>query len=108
MAITATISVNVSALPDNAIWFANSAAWSNYWSDITADVEVDAVANTIYDPEPYNNALQHYTLNVDGVDVPLATKLQIDSLIAQVAALDASYQQLRTEMRNAGYLENAQ
>lgn len=40
MPITASISIVVPALPDNDIWFANSAAWSNYWDDIEGDVSI--------------------------------------------------------------------
>jgi len=106
--LTANISVNVPELPDNEIWFANAASWNNYWQDITADVEFEPAATTIYAPSPYNNALTSYVLNVDGVDYVLATKAQLDSLVAQVATLDAAFQLIRTEMRNAGYISNAQ
>lgn len=106
--LTASISVNVTPLPDNAVWFANAAAWNNYWANITADVEFDPAATTIYAPSPYNDALVPYTLNVDGVETTVPTIAMFNSLKAQVAVLDSEFQLMRTQMRTAGYITNAQ
>lgn len=108
MPLTASISVNVTPLPDNDIWFANAAAWNNYWSDLDADIEFDGADTTLYVPSAYNDALVPYTLDVDGVQTTVPTKAMFDSLKAQVAALDANYQLMRTELRNAGFITNAQ
>ena len=105
---TASATLDVTALPDNDIWFANSQAWSNYWKGQTVDITFDAAATTIYAASAYDNTLQPYVLNVDGVDNVLATNAMFTSLLARVNALNASYEALRTQMRDAGFITNAQ
>lgn len=109
MPITATIQINVPALPDNDVWFANAAAWTNYWTDITGDVTLDAIATTIYAATPYNvPGTDPYVLDVDGIEYRLATEAMINSLVARVQTLNDSYELLRNELKNAGLITNAQ
>ncbi len=108
MSLIASIAVNVPDLPDNQIWFSNAASWNNYWSDITANVEFDGATTTVYTPVPYNNALTPYALNVDGVETVVPTLAMFTSLKTELQTLNAAFQLMRTEMRNAGYITNAQ
>lgn len=108
MPLTATISITVPALPDNDIWFANSAAWSNYWEDITGDVTLDPVATTVYVPAPYDDNLAPHDLTVDDMQYVFPTIEQFASLVAQVAAVDNCLQLLRTQLRTGGLITNAQ
>lgn len=108
MPITATVSINVPALPENDIWFANSASWSNYWADITANVEIDPVTTTVYASSPYDDNLEPHTLNVDGVETVLATNAMFESLKLELQTLNAAFQTMRTQLRNAGLITQAQ
>ncbi len=105
---TATVSIVVPALPDSDVWFANNAAWANYWKGISGDVELDAADTTIYVPVAYNAALVPCAINVDGVDYLLVTTAMFASLMAQITALDTALQNMRSEMKDAGYITEAQ
>lgn len=107
--ITAEINVNITPLSDNTIWFANAAAWNTYWSNITANVDIDALDTTIYAPVNYSSGLQPYAFQLDdGPVVVLATNEMFTSLLAKVNALDNAFQLMRTELRNEGLITNAQ
>lgn len=107
MALTANINLVVPVLPDNQVWFANSAAWSNYWKDIQIAADFDAAGTTNYVPSPYNIALNFVRLNIDGVDQDIPAYSQHQSLVAQVAALDADYRLLKTALKDAGFITNS-
>lgn len=106
--IIAEIVINIPDLPDADVWFANSAAWSNYWRNLTAEVTLNPAATTIYVPVNFDNTLPPADFIVDDVHNVVATKAQFDSLVAQVAALAASYQALRTQLKDAGIITAAQ
>jgi hypothetical protein len=108
MALTARINLVVPDLPDADVWFANAAAWKNYWRNIGAEVEFDAAATTIYVPVAYNNALVPFFTVVDGFNYVLVTTAMFESLMNRVNAMEASFQDLRTQMRDAGFITNAQ
>ena len=107
MALTASISINVPALPESDIWFANAAAWSNYWNDISGDVEFDPVVTQVYADSVFVD-VGDYVMNVDGVEFRLVQKATFDSLKNRLDVLNDSYEQLRTELRNAGIITQAQ
>lgn len=106
MPITASISINVPALPDNDVWFANAAAWSNYWTDISGDVTLDPIAVTVYTETAYSAPGGVYVLEVDGVEHSLATEEMFNSLKACYDTLNASYKALRLALYNAGLIDN--
>jgi hypothetical protein len=106
--LTASIQFNIPALPDNDIWFANSQAWSNYWNGIAATATLSPAATALYVPVPYNNALVYCRIDIDGQDYNLVTDAMLTSLLGQLNALDAAVQDLRTQMKTAGYITNAQ
>ena len=111
--MTATVNLNIAELPENDVWFANAAAWNNYWDNVEAEVDFDPIVTTLYVPVAYNtgyhpiaNAIQ----NPDG-----STTVQIfptmdmfTSLRAQITALDSAVQTMRTELKNAGLITEAQ
>lgn len=108
MALSGNVQFNVPALPNNDIWFANAQAWTNYWQGIAATVDLNAAATNLYVPVAYDDTIQPPVFNIDGVNYQLATFTMIVSLLARIAALDAAFQDLRTAMKNAGYITNAQ
>lgn len=109
MPLTATISLNVQPLPVNDTWFANAAAWSNYWANQQGQVAINAIATTIYIPQPADNTLPIYDLKTaDGIDHSVPSLEMFQSLFNQVAAIDTSLQLLRTALKNAGLITNAQ
>lgn len=108
--MTATISFNVDPLTDNAVWFANAAAWNNYWASVNATVDIDPLTTTLYTQSAYDTGLSSGMpiFNIAGEDYILVTKPCFDSLLAMVNALNASYMLLRTEFYNQGFITNAQ
>jgi hypothetical protein len=108
MALTASISFNITPLPENDVWFANAQAWNNYWRDVSGDVIINAIANDLYIPLTYDEGSGPVILELGGIQYVIITKPMFDSLLSKVENLDASYQVLRTDLRDAGLLENAQ
>jgi len=108
MPFTATIQIIVTPLPDNDVWFINSESWTNYWQNISGLVTITAAANSKYIPVAFDNTIPMQDINIDGNDIFLPSLAAFRSLQAQVAALDASYQDLRTQMKAAGIIAEAQ
>jgi len=106
--MTATISFNLPELTDNSVAFANAAAWNSYFSNITAEVEFDAIENTTYYPVAYNTGLVPAAFNIGDVDYIVPTSAMFTSLLNAYNALNTNYQLLRTELRAAGLITNAQ
>lgn len=104
--MTATISITVSPLTDNEIWFANAAAWSNYWDGVSGDVTLDPISVTSYTSTPYDTALQPAQITIDSDVFVLATYAQLISLRTELQTLNASYANLRTQLYNAGLITN--
>lgn len=108
MPITAVVEIIVPDLPDADIWFANAAAWSNYWRNLGAEITINPVATTVYVPVNFDNTLPPADFVVDDVHNVVPTIEQFNSLQQQVAALAASYQDLRQQLKDAGFITNAQ
>lgn len=109
MGLQVTISFDVPPLPDDDIWFANAAAWSEYWGSIDVVAEFDALVNALYVPTDFDlTLLSPVIMGDDNVQYALCTKEQLLSLLIKVNTLDASYQTLRNELKVAGLLENSQ
>lgn len=107
MPLTANINLSVPPLPDNQVWFANAAGWSNYWKDIQIEATFDPADTTNYVPSPYNVALNFVRMSIDGVDQDMPAYNQHQSLVAQVAALDADYRLFKAAMKTAGFITNS-
>jgi|SRR5215813_10516359 len=105
MALTASLRLVVPALPDDDVWFLNAAAWSNYWQNINMAATFDAYPNQKYVPSAFDNTLSYEMIIIDDVHIAVPSQAQFDSLKAQVAALDDSYQRLRTDLKDAGFIQ---
>lgn len=103
--MTATISISVTPLTDNEIWFANAAAWTNYWDGVSGVVTLTPVATASYVSSPYNNSLAPSQITIDADVHVLATHAQLMSLKTELQVLNASYANLRTELYNAGLID---
>lgn len=108
MPITAIVTLNVPDLPDADVWFANAAAWKNYWRQQIANVTIEPAATTLYVPSAYDTSLVPFYTNIDGVDYVLVTTAMFDSLMNRLDTLENSYQALRTQLKDAGLITNAQ
>ena len=109
MAITFSFSLNVTPLPDNDIWFANAAAWSNYWAQQTGGtVTLNPIATTIYTPQPFDNTLLVEDIRIDGVDHNLPSLAMFQSLVNAFVACDNALKDLRSQLKAAGLITNAQ
>lgn len=106
--MTATVNINVAPLADNEVAFANAAAWNAYWSNITAEVEFNAVATSLYVPVNYNTGLVPVAFAIEDINYILPTQAMFASLLTDYNALKASYEALRTELRAGGLITNAQ
>jgi hypothetical protein len=105
---TALINLAVPALPDADVWFANNAAWATYWAGVSGTVELDPADTTLYIPVAFDLTIVPCAINVDGIDYLLVTSNQLTSILNKLNAIDTSYQNLRSELRDAGYITNAQ
>lgn len=104
--MTTTISLNVPALTDNTIAFANAAAWTNYWSNISGDVTFNAIVlSAAYTSNPYSDALQPHSLTVDAQNYVFPTLAQFNSLKNEIQALNVHYQGLLSTLRTAGLID---
>jgi len=109
MSLTASININVPALPDNDVWFANAAAWTNYWTDISGNVTFDPITTTIYAASAYNPGAGVYVINLDGMnEYRLITEEMFTSLLNRLNTLNTAFETMRTELRNAGLITQAQ
>jgi len=108
MGLPVTISLEVPDLPDASVWFANAAAWKNYWRNLNADATIEGASTSIYTPVPYDNTLVPCYTVMDGVNYVLITLDMFQSIQARYDALEASYQDLRTQLKDAGLIDNAQ
>jgi hypothetical protein len=116
--VTISVSLNVTPLTDNAVWFANAAAWNNYWagSDFTGTVPVAGLgvygivqtATTAAYAVPGNVATGYTILQMDltgnGVltNVPVPNQAVIEALASNLNSLMADYAATKLALKNAG------
>lgn len=106
--LTGTVSFNVAPLSDTDVWFANAAAWSNYWA--TQDVGTitfNPITTTTYAALALVD-IGSAAFDVDGTLYYLVQQATFDSLVARVAALNAAFELMRTQLKAAGLITNAQ
>lgn len=106
--LIANVTLNVTPLDDNEVAFANAAAWNNYWANVTGEVELEAADTTIYTAVPFDDGLVPCDMVIDSTAYQLVTTAQLASLLARVDALNNAFELMRTELRDAGYITNAQ
>lgn len=104
MALQANINLVVPPLDDNTVWWANAAAWSNYWKDINLNVNFNGADTLAYNQLPYDGTINFVRLNVDGNNQDVPSLQQHVSLVAAFNALQAEYVAFKTALKNAGYI----
>lgn len=108
MGLQLAIRLNATDLPDNGIWFANSAAFTNYLNSLEGEGNLEPAANLKYVPSNYDDTLVAATVTIDEEDFVLVTKAMFDSLKAKLDTLDISYKNLRDALKAAGVITEAQ
>lgn len=108
MSLTANVTISVPPLTDNQVWFANADAWTNYWKQITSNVTFTPVNNTVYVPVAYDNNLVPVILNIGGESYVIITVEMFTSLKNRVEAMELSYRNLRTDLKDMGLIQNSQ
>lgn len=106
MPLTVSINLQVPKLPENDVWFANSAAWSNYWASIGLAAVFDPDNNAVYAETAYDNTQQSLNIQYGDVTYTAASTSQFNSLLAAYQALNASYKQLRADLVAIGIILN--
>jgi len=106
--LTANISLDIATLSDNEVAFANAAAWNNYWANVTGTAEFEAATTTIYTAVEFDTGLAPCDIVIDATPYQLVTTAQLASLLARVDALNNAFEAMRTQMRTAGYITDAQ
>lgn len=101
-----TFQLNVPDLPDSGVWFANAAAWKNYWLNVSTTVNFGIAANAVYvEIAPGPSQYFDLQLDLDGDGTPesyvVPSKAAFDQLVN-------SYKDLRQAMKDAGLIEEAQ
>ena len=113
----------VTPLTDNSIWFANAAAWSNYWAGNTATATISSAttvtagvvnqaATSAFAP-PGTFASQYWVSEQDllgngvftQVSVPLA--VSFDQTKARLESMITDYQNLKSALVAAGIITTA-
>lgn len=116
--------LNVPALPDNAIWFANSASWTSYWGSVTFTVNAPVADTNDYGLVKAANTNVYVPSTTP---VPLVTNVMLDPLgdgnfvtvkipdadyvaaiLTYLQTLDAAVKQMRIAQVIAGQITNAQ
>ena len=105
--LQASVSITVPALQDNAVWFQNANAWSNYWKLVTADVTINPIENTLYVPVAYVDT-DKLEIVLGGTVYKVVSQEAFDSLKNKLDALELSYRQLRTDLKDGGLIANSQ
>jgi hypothetical protein len=106
--LTFTVTFTVPELSDDTVWFANAQAWQNYWANAdVADITLDPIATQIYSPVNYVTD-GYVEMNIGGTNYQLAQESSLVLLAAKVAAIDTCLQTLRTELKQAGLITQAQ
>lgn len=116
--------ITVPALTDNAIWFANAAAWAAYWLQVgfTANIPVADVGDyglvkkavTALYTDPASTPTQRVTLQIDndgdGVveEYSFVLASSYDELRLQFDALNVAFKDMRTALKAAGIQTQAQ
>jgi hypothetical protein len=112
---TINVSLNVPALPDNDIAFANAAAWQSYWAGANFQciinqattgiygVVLTALTTTYNDPGTTADVVSTFA-DINAVNHVLVLQSSFDELKTQVAALNAAVKQMRGAMVTAGLI----
>lgn len=111
------ITINLPALPDNDIWWANNAAWQAYWNNSHLTVGIASAttgaagvvkkANTVAFVAPSVANADYYNQSVDGVNYAWPLQINYDQLKTAFSALLADHVALKNALSAAGIITNA-
>lgn len=106
------VTFDLPELPDNDVWWANSAAWQAYWNESSLVVSIDPATTTDYGVIKVANTLPYTSLAttnndasvlvVDGVNYMVPTLESYQQLKAAFNALNLNYQNLKSALITAG------
>jgi hypothetical protein len=106
---TATINLNVPALPDNDVAFLNNAAWQNYWANVNLQAAFGTNADTtLYVEHAFDPALDNVQFVFNNITYSVPSIDQFNSLLAAYEALNTSYKELRDVLKTNGFITNSQ
>ncbi len=108
MALTVLFKVNVSALPDNDVWFANSQAWTNYWRNVIGEGSIEPATTDKYVASPYDLTLVPVAFEYLGNEYTVPTLAMFQSLLNRVDRLNTEFENMRTQLKDAGLITEAQ
>ena len=102
------IGLDVPTLPDNDVWFANNAAWINYWKtqtfDVSATINPIVVANYTffggYDASFVDTPITISAVNYDFLSYAAAIELE-----AHFQQIETNYRSLRSALKVAGLID---
>jgi hypothetical protein len=100
------IGASLPVLPDNDVWFANGAAWSNYWKQVNfeGDASFDSIVVPDFQYYVYDASFVGTPVTIDAVDYIFCGYEAALELQAQLVALEQSYRQMRAAMKVAGLI----
>lgn len=106
MALNFKTNIIVPELPENDVWWANSAAWTNYWASINLQGSFDSYGNQAYAEIAYDNTLNGFNLLYGETNYAIPSQAQFNSLLAAFLALNAAFKQQRADLVATGLFTN--
>lgn len=104
MPLNVNINLVVPDVPENDVWWANAAAWKNYWRHIDLVATFDGAATDPYNEFAYDNTLQNVQIVYDDVPTDVPTLAQHNSLVNAYNALNADYKLLKQTLVDLGII----
>ena len=105
--LQASVSITVPALQDNAVWFQNAAAWTSYWQAVSANIDITPIENTLYVPVAFVET-DKLEITLGGTIYKVVSQEAFESLKNRLDAMELSYRQLRTDLKDGGLIANSQ
>lgn len=100
-----TVTFNFPTLPDNDVWWANFAAWVDYWDGV-ASIEI-AIATPTEAGAVLQAATTIFTPDTDAANLVIDGAAVVVPLQAAFLNLLNDYVALKTALKNAGIISNA-
>ena len=93
-------------LPDNDVWFANNAAWKNYWKEIAFNGNASFASIVVpdYNYYVYDGNFIATAVVVGANTYQLCSFAAAQELQTQLLTLETSYRNMRAAMKVAGLI----
>jgi hypothetical protein len=100
------IGLSLPDLPDNDVWFANNAAWINYWKQISfvGDASIPSIDVPDFNYYVYDAGFVGTPVTISAVNYVFCGFAAAQELQAQLTALETSYREMRAAMKVAGLI----